>query len=325
MRLYAGLPVDRRALGRLRLPAGAPSTSFPSKRSFAETPPQPHFPAVTAHLLPPPAGQAGCPVLRRRAAGAPGAASRGPAKDFVSPAKGGRAGVGGERPGRAPSPSPLSTPGEGPRFGSLNSPRPRRPSQLRCRRPPLPSSPAPRGLDPPRARPRATMPAAFAAARGGLLGCSPSAPARRPQRGSAEFSVGEAHQAAAVSAGPAYGGHRRGARGGGGRALAERSGPAAGRGRGLPAHRSRGRAWTLPPQSARAAAESCVARRGGRPAHARGPAQAAAAPDATSDATSAARAGSPSRAPPGASPARAFPPLLPGRSGRAGGHSGLGT
>lgn len=48
------------------------------------------------------------------------------------------------------------------------------------------------------------------------------------QRGLAEFSVGEAHQAAAVTAGPAYGSHLRGAEGqiaarwGGGRGLAER-------------------------------------------------------------------------------------------------------
>lgn len=37
-----------------------------------------------------------------------------------------------------------------------------------------------------------------------------STPARLLQRGLAEFSVGEAHQAAAVTAGPAYGSHLRG-------------------------------------------------------------------------------------------------------------------
>lgn len=45
-----------------------------------------------------------------------------------------------------------------------------------------------------------------------------STPARLPQRGLAEFSVGEAHQAAAVTAGPAYGSHLRGAGGRRGRA-----------------------------------------------------------------------------------------------------------
>jgi hypothetical protein len=44
--------------------------------------------------------------------------------------------------------------------------------------------------------------------RGG--GCPVSTPARLLQRGLAEFSVGEAHQAAAITAGPAYGSHFRG-------------------------------------------------------------------------------------------------------------------
>lgn len=44
--------------------------------------------------------------------------------------------------------------------------------------------------------------------RGG--GCPVSTPVRLLQRGLAEFSVGEAHQAAAVTAGPAYGSHLRG-------------------------------------------------------------------------------------------------------------------
>lgn len=44
--------------------------------------------------------------------------------------------------------------------------------------------------------------------RGG--GCPVSTPARLLQRRLAEFSVGEAHQAAAVTAGPAYGSHLRG-------------------------------------------------------------------------------------------------------------------
>lgn len=43
--------------------------------------------------------------------------------------------------------------------------------------------------------------------------CPVSTPARLLQRGLAEFSVGEAHQAAAVTAGPAYGSHLRGAGG----------------------------------------------------------------------------------------------------------------
>lgn len=49
--------------------------------------------------------------------------------------------------------------------------------------------------------------------RGGVLGVRVSTPARLLQRGLAEFSVGEAHQAAAVTAGPAYGSHLRGAGG----------------------------------------------------------------------------------------------------------------
>lgn len=44
--------------------------------------------------------------------------------------------------------------------------------------------------------------------RGG--GCPVSTPVRLLQWGLAEFSVGEAHQAAAVTAGPAYGSHIRG-------------------------------------------------------------------------------------------------------------------
>lgn len=49
--------------------------------------------------------------------------------------------------------------------------------------------------------------------RGGVLGVRVSTPALLLQRGLAEFSVGEAHQAAAVTAGPAYGSHLRGAGG----------------------------------------------------------------------------------------------------------------
>lgn len=61
-------------------------------------------------------------------------------------------------------------------------------------------------------------------------GCPVSTPARLLQRGLAEFSVGEAHQAAAITAGPAYGSHLRGtggpgqARCGGGRGLELRRG-----------------------------------------------------------------------------------------------------
>lgn len=43
-------------------------------------------------------------------------------------------------------------------------------------------------------------------------GCPVSTPAALLQRGLAEFSVGEAHQTAAVTAGPAYGSHLRGGR-----------------------------------------------------------------------------------------------------------------
>lgn len=48
--------------------------------------------------------------------------------------------------------------------------------------------------------------------RGGALGAW-CLPCRLLQRGLAEFSVGEAHQASAVTAGPAYGSHLRGAEG----------------------------------------------------------------------------------------------------------------
>lgn len=82
-----------------------------------------------------------------------------------------------------------------------------------------------RALLPARAPPRVTMLAGRPAAAAGL-----SAPPRhRPReevrwvsgvyscrllrRGLAEFSVGESHQAAAVTAGPAYGSHLRGAGG----------------------------------------------------------------------------------------------------------------
>lgn len=61
-----------------------------------------------------------------------------------------------------------------------------------------------------------------------------STPARLLQRGLAEFSVGEAHQAAAVTASPAYGSHLRGT-GGRGQARCGGRGAELRRGRGSPA------------------------------------------------------------------------------------------
>lgn len=95
--------------------------------------------------------------------------------------------------------------------------------------------------------------------RGG--GCPVSTPARLLQRGLAEFSVGEAHQAAAITAGPAYGSHFRGTGGRrqarcGGRGLELR------RGRRSPAeaeHRARSRASAQQETSGRSGGAACSA------------------------------------------------------------------
>lgn len=148
-------------------------------------------------------------------------------------------GSAGRNPGERAGPALSATLRPGPQYGgSRAAPNPRRftlstsPGSLRR---PGPSRPPParaprrftmlagqpaaaEGLSaPPRHRPREEVPR-----ESGVYSC------RLVQRDLAEFSVGEAHQAAAVTAGPAYGSHFRRAEGqiaarcGGGRVLAER-------------------------------------------------------------------------------------------------------